>query len=450
MTVWRAVRCWIAACCLLPLGLALAACLGGDTVPAPVQAPQPAPAPSVQAPPSPPEHEVETAALPPGPVVPPGIVRIGLLLPLSGPAAADGQALFDAAQLALFDLGGPEIELLPRDTGGVPERALRAAQDVLAQGAALVLGPLFAHEVSAAAPAARARGVSMIAFSTSPQVAGNGVYLMSFPPPQQVERIAGFAVAQGLRRIALLAPGDAYGRTVAATLTALLPRLGGELAASGFYAPDASNAADVVRQLTQYDRRHADYARAKETLEALPEDGAPEALAQFETVASLGDVPFDAVLLADGGDRLYQVAPLLPYFGVDLAQVRLLGTGLWDDPTALREPTLAGGWFAGTAPGLRAGFEQRFRAAYGYEAPRIATLAYDAVLLAGALARQMPGPDFSVRALTAPQGFAGTDGAFRFGRDGVIERALAVLRVDGGGAASVLSPAPTDFRMTAE
>lgn len=405
-----------------------------------------------------PQAEMETAALPPtaalpaAPTVPgpPGIVRIGLLLPLSGRGQAEGQALLDAAALALFDLGGQDLELLPRDTGGTPEGALRAAGEVLNGGAQVLLGPLFADEVSAVAPAARVRGVAVVAFSTNAKVAGEGVYILGFTPQQQVERIAAYAIEHGYRRIAVLAPDNAYGQTVVETLRAALPRLGGEFAAFGLYAPDASDAPDVVRRLADYDRRHAALLREKAALADKDDEVSKQALARLETLDTLGDPPFDALLFADGGERLYRVAPLLDYYDIDPAKVRLLGTGLWDDPASLAEPTLAGGWFAGAAPAAREGFERRFAAAYGERPPRLATLAYDGMLLVGALARLAPGPDFSVRVLGLPSGFVGVDGAFRFRSDGVAERSLAVLEVEKGARLAVLSPAPGDFRVSGE
>ena len=54
------------------------------------------------------------------------------MLPLSGPAAALGQDMLQAAQMALFDVGPNDVVLLPRDTGGTPEGARRAATELIA------------------------------------------------------------------------------------------------------------------------------------------------------------------------------------------------------------------------------------------------------------------------------------------------------------------------------
>ena len=87
----------------------------------------------------------------------------------------------------------------------------------------------------------------------------------------------------------------------------------------------------------------------------------------------------------------------------------------------------------------------RYRARYGANPYRLASLGYDAVLLAVRIAkdwrlgRRLPGARAS-----RPGGFAGVDGAFRFDRDGVAERSLEVREVTATGTI-VVSPAPRGF-----
>ena len=170
-----------------------------------------------------------------------------------------------------------------------------------------------------------------------------------------------------------------------------------------------------------------------------------QALTLLKLRETVGELPYDAVLLPDGGPRLLAISPLLPYYDIDPAEVRLLGTGQWDDPAVRLEPALRGGWFAAPLPEARAQFEERFDAAYGRTPVRLATLAYDGTALAAVLARAEGGPDFSIQALASPNGYAGQDGIFRFRQDGVVERGLAVLEVRRDGFL-VVDPPPSSFQ----
>ena len=388
-----------------------------------------------------PTADEDDEALPPEATQP--TARVGLLLPLSGRYAAEGETLLRAAQLALFDTADERFLLLPRDTEGTAKGAERAARSLLADGVDLILGPLFAEGVSAVATHARDKGVTVVAFSTDRAVASEGVYLLGHTPRTQIRRVFAHAAANGHRQIALLVPETRYGATVSDEAWAAAALSDLWLARVRTYAPDASDAASVVRELAEYDRRARALKDERSALARQDNAAARRRLKRLETLDTLGTLPFDALLLADGGARLRQVAPLLPYYDIDPSKIRVLGTGLWEDPATLGEPALAGGWFAGPDPAARRDFEARYRRVFGEEPGAIATLAYDAIALAAALARA--DASFGPQTIGNRGGFLGADGLFRFDDEGIAERGLAVFEVVAGGKTIVVSPAPARF-----
>ena len=373
-----------------------------------------------------------------------GPVRIALLLPLSGREKTLGRALLDSALIALFEIGDPRLTLLPRDTGGTPEGARAAAESVLQEGVQLILGPVFSAAVAAAAEPAREHGINVIAFSTDRQVAGNGVFLLGFMPDQQVERVVEFAARSGIWQFAALAPDTAYGDAVVAAFQESTLRNGGQVSQIERYFPDATEFLELAQRLADYERRHHLLLLQRDALEATDDPAAKIELQRLEGLDAAGVLDYQAVMLADGGARLRAIAPLLPFYDIDPAEIRFLGTGLWDDPTLGREPALVGGWFASPPPETSAAFAERFEAIHGYSPPRIASLAYDAAALASVLMQNESGPDFSETALTQPSGFAGADGIFRFQNNGIAERGLAVIEVAPQGL-RVIDEAPQAF-----
>lgn len=402
--------------------------------------------PTLQAPrPALPADTIETQPLPAAPsLIPPGeggIIRIGFLAPLSGPSAGLGRALFEAAQLALFDLADDRILLLPRDTGGQPQQAATAAGQLIAEGAQILIGPLFSAETAAIAPVAQARNVKVMSFSTDRGVAGNGVYLLGFTPDQQVARVMTFARSRGLTRFALLAPDSAYGEAVAQAAYATAAQTDAKMLHQERYPGDTADLTPVVR-------RFATALRGLSPSMA-PALSSPAAAAASPLLTAGSELtlsrPVDALLLPEGGARLRALAPLLPFFDIDPRAVKFLGTGLWDDPSLGSEPALVGGWYAGPAPEGFADFARRYQQSFGRRPPRLASLAYDATALAGILARQAGAAAFSDQMLTNPDGFAGYDGIFRFRSDGIVERGLAVLEIQRHGS-RVVDPAPASFQ----
>jgi ABC-type branched-subunit amino acid transport system substrate-binding protein len=339
-----------------------------------------------------------------------GQIKVGLLLPLSAPGNAGlaGQSMRNAAELALAEFNNPNIQLLVKDDAGTAQGAQQATQQALDEGAEIILGPLFAHSVTQAGQVARARGIPVIAFSTDSNVAGRGVYLLSFLPESDVDRVIEYAIAQGRRSFVAMVPDNAYGSVVEAEFKQVVARKGGRVVALERYSADGGRTGEAAKLIAQ--------------------------------AASRADVIF----IPDSGDGVVAAAQALATNGLSLKRLQVTGTGLWDDPRIFSEATLEGGWYpAPDSAGFRA-FSTRYRARYNQDPVRTATLAYDAVALVAALVKTQGARRFATETLTNASGFAGIDGVFRFRADGTNQRGLAVLKVTPSGG-QVISPAPRTF-----
>jgi ABC-type branched-subunit amino acid transport system substrate-binding protein len=343
-----------------------------------------------------------------------GSIKIAMLLPLSGSAqtVAVAKGMQQAAEMALFERNARPLQLLIKDDKGTEEGARAAAEEAIRGGAELIIGPLFAKSVSAAAPVARQANVPIIAFSNDERVAGNGVYLLSFLASQEVPRVVGYAVAQGRRRFAALVPDDAHGKMLEALFQSAVARNGGAVATVERYPIDVSGMLEPTQRIRDVIR------------------GSLEA----------GD-PVDTLFLPGGPDTLPSLGPMLPKTEIDPTRIKVIGTGGWDYPSARRERILEGGWFAAPDPRGWREFSERFAKTYKTMPPRLASLAYDAVTVAAALAPAPKEARYTAATLTRATGFAGIDGAFRLLANGLSERGLAVLEMQRVGPV-VADPAP--------
>ncbi len=338
-----------------------------------------------------------------GPIQEPPRSRIALLLPLSGPQAPLGQAMQQAAELALFERGGRNVDFLPMDTGGSASGAAQAARRASGEGARLIVGPLTAAETSAASGPARAARIPILAFTNDAAQAGAGVWTLGVTPAQQVRRAMGAAMAGGAQRFALLAPDDAFGRALAAAMRA---------EAAGWGLPEP-----VV------------------LLHAQRAGGASVA----QELASRAGAGVDAVMIGSTGMQARQIAAALGPAGLGEPAPRILGHALWAQDAGLgQEPALVGALFAAPDPRSRARFDSRYEGAFGERPPRLAGVAYDA---AGVAARVVLTP----RGQSGPNTgeiFDGVDGPLRLQPEGVVQRGLALFAVEPSGEARMLEAAP--------
>lgn len=376
--------------------LFLAACASGPRVVP--EADRPAPA----------DRPASTAPRPIAPGLPQDVERhrIALLVPLSGANAGVGRSLQNATQLAVLDTKSDVLRITTYDTGA-PGGAAAAAAQAIADGNRLILGPLLAEEAREVAPIARRARVPVLSFSNDASVAGNGTFILGYVPGQSIERVVNFAAKSGIKDFAGLIPSGLYGERASTALLRSVEGAGGRVLA-----------------METYDARPGSMATA---------------------IAKIGRSPFQAILLAGSAEGAVTAAPLIRRSATGKA-ARLLGTELWNTDSSIGgRAALSGAWFASVPDNYYRQYATKYRARFGTAPYRLSTLGYDAVLLTVRIAREWrPGQEFPAARLTEREGFAGLDGAFRFGRDGVAERALEVQEIRGGTTATV-SPAPPNF-----
>ncbi len=392
---------------ILTLAFALAGCGSTGGPLGRVPADQIAPAQKADAPPAAAPDQIGS-----------GPVKVGLILPLtqtSGGASTVGVAMRNAAELALTEAGGNDLTLIVKDDHSTPDGAATATQEALAGGADLIIGPLFGPSVREAGRVAHVAGKPVIAFSTDASTGGHGVYLLSFLAESYVDRIIDFAASKGKKSVAALIPDNDYGRVTEAAFQQAAAR-------------------DNIRVMTI-------------------EHYQPQTLAAAtQKIAALGD-QIDALFIPEQADAMPAVSQALTNAGINGKKAQLLGTGLWNDARVLKLPALQGAWFSAPENGGFNAFAGRYRAKYGVDPPRIATLSYDAVSLAAALAHTQGSQRYSDNVLTNRSGFNGADGVFRFQPDGANERGLVGARnqrwrgdADQPGAAFLLRLALSHLR----
>ncbi len=330
--------------------------------------------------------------------------RVALLVPLSGPNSGVGESIANAANMAVLDTGGKTIRVTMYDTAS---GAAAAASRAIAEGNRLILGPLLAEDVRTVTPVARAAHVPVISFSNDASVAGAGVYVMGFAPGQSIGRVVDYARGRGVTKFAALIPSGLYGQRASTAFLRSVEHAGGQ-----------------VVSLQNFNR-------------------SPGSIAAAITKMSAAS-PYEAVLIADSARFAVQAAPLIRKAGG--MGTRILGTELWNTEGNLAaNPALKGAWFASVSDTTYRQLASKYRTRFAKGPYRLASLGYDAVLLVNRIGSDWRvGAAFPAARLNDAGGFSGVDGAFRFGKDGVAERALEVQQAGAGGF-TVVDSAPTGF-----
>ncbi|MDF1856126.1 penicillin-binding protein activator [Pseudooceanicola sp.] len=340
-------------------------------------------------------------------------VPVALLLPKGSGASGDAvlsTSLENAARMAIADLNGVRIDLRVYDTAGNAATAQAVADRAVADGAKIILGPVYAGNANAVGHAVARSGINVLAFSNNASIAGGNVFVLGNTFQNTADRLASFAVRQGKGRIVLVHSNDVAGQTGAAAIQTGVARAGGSIVST------------VAHEFSQ--------------------QGVVNAVPQVRSAVQSGGA--DAIFLtANTAGALPLFSQMLPEQGVSPSTVQYIGLTRWDIPAqTLDLPGVQGGWFALTDPNRAAQFDGRYQSTYGAPPHPIGSLAYDGIAAIGALVAQ--GRGLGGADLTQAAGFQGTGGIFRLLPDGTNQRGLAVATIQNRQVV-VIDPAPRGF-----
>ena len=360
----------------------------------------------------------------PGFKIPPkldGVVRVGLLVPLSGKYAALGNEIRRSVEMALFTINNPKIELLFLDTKA-GEDAGNAAMTGIKSGVDIFIGPLFTDAVIEARAVMDdvvngKKSPPMLLLSNNVDMAATDYWLMGYLPEQQLDGLLGHAISEGKRKFALIAQDTFFGQ----------------------------------RLLDHASRRLADFGLQPEAMQVLSdEDLADEnnlkaAIRNFTRYIPplegemIGESPFDAVVFAGDPAFALRTAPVLAYYDVGPDRALYLGNALWNQIQLLVEPSLQGGLFARRPSNLDLRFDSSWNDIWPDSAGQLARVGFDAMALVAALAKS--GEEDWVKQLVSNNGFQGFSGAFRLLPNGRNIRSFELRQIENG-YAKVIKSAP--------
>ncbi len=360
--------------------------------------------------------------------------RVGMLLPLSGTTAKHGQGLKNASMLALEDLKNPNIILQYYDTQGTPSGARIAVENAIRQGAKIIIGPLMSSEVQAIAEETIYKGVPVIAFSTAQEVLQPGIYTMGLLMDEQVNRIVSFAAQKGRKRLALLVPDNATGIAVARAATKSAQKNDIDVTSIGFYHPNISDFSTIIKQMTNYEQRHAEVLRLKSELEEKVTAGDNTAVNELKKLATkegIGDVGFDMILIPETGAKLTTAISMLAYYDATYPDVQFLGTSVWEAGKFNNESVMHKSWFPVISRAYSGYFANKYFQTFTEKPSSLYSFAYDAVAMANNLSKVS---DDKLNAIiTNPSGYKGINGAFKFFEDGRNQHSMDIVEIRPSG-----------------
>lgn len=342
-----------------------------------------------------------------------GRVEVALLVPTGDPnpqIAAIGASLSRAANLAVTDAGTDLVNVTTYSTGGTQARAVAAAQEAMANGASVIVGPFYSANAAAVSRAVAGNGLAVISFSNNSDIAGGNLFTFGFTVRNIADQLGRYAASRGQRRIMIV-----HGRTPEE-----------EIMRNAAIAGLSGTGATVVGT-ADFEFSQDGIAAALPSIAAQARDSGAEAL--MLTSSTQGALPVLSSRMRDVG------------LGPD--SVQSLGLTRWNvPPSAVSLPGLQGGWFTLPDPEGTSRFTTRYSEGTGTSPHSLAVLAYDAINAMAVQAKRSGPAGVTPAGLVRGGSFAGAAGTFRFRSDGQVQRGLAIATIENN-SVRILRAAPS-------
>lgn len=363
------------------------------------------------------------------------IIRVALLLPLSGKYSNIGENLLDSAQLALFALNDPSISIIPIDTKGTSYGAIEAAKKAIDKNVQIVLGPVFSLEAKAVAPVLQEAQIEFVSFSNDESLIDSGALLIGVSPQQQIRRVVSYAISKGIEDYVTLAPNNSLGAAAA--------RIVRETVAEYEGTSVIKTEIHLINKKGMGVRlnRHVNSA-IHSAINNKPQKDYNEEMEMY----NLNPIIYPRGMVIDGSvENLERIAKIIEK-NKDFSnrRIRILGTMRLSDDKLRNLESFQGAVFASLPNKRKEYFNNKFFDNYGYGPLNISSLAYDGIALVATLSKLSKGTDFSREAITNPRGFGGIDGIFRIKPNGLTERGLSIMQIREGELFEI-EPAPKRF-----
>lgn len=372
---------------------------------------------------------------------------VGVILPLTGKWANYGKRALDGILLAsrVYGDGRDNFRIHIKDSQSNPTVAAAAVEELHSRyGVMAVIGPLASKEAVAVGDKAQALGIPNVSLSTKEGVSEKSPYLFQtgLTPAVQLENLVRYAVqGKGLKRFAILAPNNPFGRDMAQSFWDYVTANGAVVSSYQLYAPEDQDFQDSIRGmvgLQDLKFRRLEVGKLQEYLREVKAKTGKEPKSQLQPI-----VDFDAIFVPDSPKAVAQVAASLNYY--DVSSIPLLGTAEWNSDqffrrgaSLIQSAIFPAGFYMGSAQSTTKEFIQGFQGAFGQSPDLLAAQAYEAMQLVAFAMRSAGSEDRNqlANALASIRDFDSPMGKLSFDTQRIGRRRLAVLSLEGGNSLS--------------
>lgn len=321
------------------------------------------------------------------------VIKVGLLLPLSGENEQLGKALVNATEMALFETKSKNIQLLFKDSGDTLEKAIKSSIELEEEGVSIIIGPIFSFQASEIRKNL-SKNIPIFSFTNDESVINEGLWALGFSPGQQIKAIFNEMSHHSITDISIIVPQNAYGDI----------------------ALQESRKASILKNIKIHHIYRFD-TKAKN-------------FAEFSMLLNTeSTLKYNGLFIIASGKQLKEISSRAQYRGISPKEIKYFGLSGWNNHKILGEPALFGGYFVAPQQSSYEAFVSRYFKLYDSVPIEISGLGYDILALLSIGLKDAKNIEELIKFLTSPSGFNGIFGFFKIAINGNVYRKFVSYEV---------------------
>ena len=337
--------------------------------------------------------------------------------------------MLKAIQLSLDKTGNKNLKLFIRDTENKDTNVITSYYDLINEGIDVMLGPLFSKNIKLINPISEDENIIKITFSNNTEIKNDKTFISGLTPENEIREVIKYAISMGNDKFGLILPDNKYGHRAKILIQNLALQNNGLVIQYILYDPVNPDFYKTSKMIANYENRKFELEKKLEELKKIKTIESEKEYKILKNKDTLGELEFNSLFIgSENLKHISMLASILPYYDVDPKKVLYIGNSLWNNSIALKEPALDKGIFPNVSKVKYGSFEREYSEAFSSKPHQVAYLGYDLIGLISNLHKN--NKSINIFNLTNSSGFIGTNGLFKFKKDGDIERSLSIFQIN--------------------
>jgi len=373
------------------------------------------------------------------------ILKVGLIVPLSGKHQEIGKSVLNSIRLALSKINDDQIEIFPKDNYSNPEKTLLAARQLEKEGIQIVIGPIFHQNLIYLE---EVQNLTFLSLSNKTKIIPKNVITIGVNANSQISAIVNFIKKENLNKTIVLVPKSNFEDE----LRNALVKSKYEFLNIYSYDVKPDKLTSQIKQITAYDERKENLEKiiefVEKGIEILEKEEELENLKKkyilgevdldsivinekelknLKKKYTLGEINFDSVVIANFGENLKSVTNSFSFSDVTAQDVKFITLNQWFDETLLKESSANQIYFPSINLTNYSKFRETYFKSYNKYPPQISILSYDILGLIYYI-KKVQGDNLVKNIFNKKMSYIGEVGEFSF-EDKIVTHKLDIYQV---------------------